>query len=52
MANPQLDQFTSDLWWKIMPWLILGGGAATLAGVFVKWLERRATRSRRDRRNR
>lgn len=51
MSNPQLDQFSSALWWKIVPWLILGGGVATFGGVFVKWLERRATRFGRDRRN-
>ena len=23
MANPQFDQLSSDLWWKLVPWLIL-----------------------------
>jgi len=41
MPNPQLDQFTSALWWKLVPWLILGGGAGILGGLLVKWLDRR-----------
>ena len=51
MSNP-LDQFTSALWWKVVPWLILGGGGGILAGVFVKWLERRANEIGRKRRER
>src|SRR2546423_14773757 len=54
MPNPQLDQFTSALWWKLVPWLILGGGGGMLAALFLKWLERRAAeigRKRRELRN-
>jgi restriction system protein len=50
MANPQLDQFTSALFWKIVPWLIVAGAVGTLAGSVVKWLERRATEIGRKRR--
>jgi hypothetical protein len=53
MPNPQLDQFTSALWWKL-PWLLLGGGAGILAGILKKWLDRRVDdigRKRRARRH-
>ncbi|MEY2559414.1 MAG: restriction system protein [Verrucomicrobiota bacterium] len=50
MPNPQLDQFTSALFWKVVPWLILGGGVAILVGTFLKWLERRAISFGQERR--
>ncbi len=49
MPNRHLDEFTSAMFWKLVPWLVLGGGSGILAGVFVKWLERRATEIGRKR---
>jgi ribosomal protein L37AE/L43A len=43
MPNPQLDQFTQDLFWKAAPWILLASFIGTFGGLFVKWLERRAT---------
>jgi hypothetical protein len=50
MATPQLDQFTHALFWKAVPWIILGGGGAMLIGGLLRWLERRAIRFGQDRR--
>ena len=50
MPNPQLDQFTHALFWKAVPWIILGGGGAMLLREFLRWLERRAIRFEQDRR--
>ena len=43
MSNPQLDQFTSALWWKVLPWMILAGAAGLLGGLLKKWLDRRVS---------
>jgi hypothetical protein len=51
MPNPQLEQFSQALFWKIVPWLILAGAVGTFGGLFVKWLERRAIRFGQDWRN-
>lgn len=42
MANPQLDQFTQDLFWKAAPWIFLASFIGTFGGLTVKWLERKA----------
>jgi len=52
MPNPQIDQFAQSLFWKLVPWLILGGAIATFGGLAVKRLERRAIRFGRDWRSR
>ena len=49
MATPQLDQFTHALFWKAVPWIILGGGGAMLLREFLRWLERRAIRFGQER---
>jgi uncharacterized protein (DUF2062 family) len=50
MPNPQLDQFMSALWWKLVPWLILGGTAGIIGGLLNKWLDRRVEQVGRERR--
>ena len=51
MANPQIEQFTQDLFWKAVPWILLGSFIGTFGGLFLNWLERRAARFGREWRN-
>jgi hypothetical protein len=54
MANPQLDQFMQALIWKAVPPIILASIAGLLLREGLQWLERKATRvgrARRDKRN-
>ena len=50
MANPQIQQVVDTMWWKLVPWILLVSFIGTFAGVFVKWLERKATEVGRKRR--
>ncbi|MEY2500807.1 MAG: restriction system protein [Verrucomicrobiota bacterium] len=43
MANPQIQQVVDTMWWKLAPWILFCAFIGTFAGLFVKWLERRAT---------
>jgi hypothetical protein len=52
MANPQIQQVVDTMWWKLAPWILLCAFIGTFAGLFVKWLERRAIRFGRDWRSR
>src|ERR1043165_5693693 len=51
MANPQIQHVVDTMWWKIVPWILLASFIATFAGLFVKWLERKAVQWGRKRRN-
>jgi len=52
MANPQIQQVVDTMWWKLAPWILVCAFIGTFAGVFVKWLERRAVRFGQERRKR
>ena len=52
MANPALDQFSQALFWKLVPIMILSGVGGLLLREGLQWMERRAIRFGRERRER
>jgi hypothetical protein len=43
MPNPQIDQVIGVLWSKAVPWILFCSFIGTFGGLFVKWLDRKAT---------
>jgi hypothetical protein len=50
MSNPALDQFSNDLWWKVVPVVIVCGIAGLVLREVLQWLERKATQIGKARR--
>jgi hypothetical protein len=42
MPNPQIEQFTQDLFWKAVPWIVLCSVIGTFGRSAVQWLDRKS----------